>query len=322
MKTIYCISSLMFLFFSCSEINTHSSSNHTRSISSDTAYSTKNIILVVIDGPRYSETWGDPSHQYIPHMAKDLAKEGVVFTNFYNDGYTYTNSGHAAVTTGHRQEINNSGKEFPKYPSLFQYYLKKTDKSKTAAWVITSKGKLEVLSNTTHPDWKNKFLPSANSGINGSGVGYRNDPTTYTVATEILKKHHPNLVLINFKEPDASGHANKWSDYLQGIVDTDAYVWELWKFIQADSIYKDKTTLFVTNDHGRHLDTVADGFVSHGCSCEGCRHINLYAYGPDFKKNKVVVDTFALQDVAATSAYLMQLEMPYSEGKIIKDLFK
>src|SRR5688572_29209953 len=72
-------------------------------------YQTKNVVVVVIDGPRYSETWGDEKKQYIPHMARQIAPNGIINTAFYNDGYTYTNSGHAAITTGVRQPINNGG---------------------------------------------------------------------------------------------------------------------------------------------------------------------------------------------------------------------
>ena len=285
-------------------------------------YKTKNVIIIVVDGPRYTETWGDSAHKYIPHLAKEMAKEGVVFSNFYNNGPTYTNSGHTTLTTGYSQEINNKGTEFPKYPSIFQYYLKKTGKDKSKAWVITTKDKLEILANTTDSAWKDTYRPSTDCGTRGLGSDYREDSVTFKNVVKVLKTEHPNLVLVNFKEPDASGHANNWAGYLKGIKDTDAYVWELWKLIKTDPFYKDNTTLFVTNDHGRHLDNVKDGFINHGCPCEGCQHINLYAYGPDFKKNVVVKDTYYQKDVPATIAKLLDLQMPHSEGKPIDVLFK
>ena len=285
-------------------------------------YKTKNVIIIVVDGPRYTETWGDSSHKYIPHMAKDMAKEGVVFTNFYNNGPTYTNSGHSTLSTGYRQEIDNKGKELPKYPSIFQYYLKKTGKDKKSAWIITTKDKLEILSNTQDSVWKDTYRPSTDCGVSGLGSDYREDSVTFKNAVNVLKTQHPNLLLINFKEPDASGHANNWNAYLKGITDTDTYVWELWKLINSDPEYKGNTTLFVTNDHGRHLDNVKDGFVNHGCPCEGCQHINLYAYGPDFKKNLIVKDNYYQQDVSATAAQLLDVQMPHSEGKPIEALYK
>lgn len=316
MIRIYCFL-LLALATACGERK-----NHRPAPASCHPYATKNIIIVVVDGPRYSETWGDPSHTYIPHMAKDLAPEGAVFTNFRNTGPTYTNSGHTTITTGFRQEINNTGREYPRYPSLFQYFLKASGQNQTAAWIITTKDKLEILSNTADPDWKDKYRPATDCGVNGLGTGYREDSTTLNTALEILKREHPRVVLINFKEPDASAHAGDWQGYLKGIRDTDEYVWKLWNFVKTDTFYKDKTAFFVTNDHGRHLDGVKDGFVNHGDSCEGCRHINLYAYGPDFIRNKLIQENFAQQDITATCASFLHLKMDHSEGTIIRPLLK
>src|SRR5208282_383560 len=88
----------------------------------------------------------------------------------------------------------------------------------------------------------------------------------------------------------------------------------LWKKIQSDSVYKNTTTLFVTNDHGRH-DDQHGGFRDHGDACEGCRHIMLLALGPKFKKNTVVADTTLQVDLAPTAAYLLGITMPMVQGK-------
>lgn len=80
--------------------------------------------------------------------------------------------------------------------------------------------------------------------------------------------------------------------------------------------------MFVTNDHGRHLDTVSVGFSSHGDGCEGCRHVMFYAYGPDFKQNVVVNNPRDLIDISATIAELLQFKMPYGKGQVMMELFK
>ncbi len=284
---------------------------------------TERVIILVIDGPRYSETWGDKTHQYIPRMANDMAKSGVVCTNFFNDGYTYTTSGHAALCTGVRQELENSkGTDLPQQPSVFQHYLKQSGLPSSKAWLITSKDKLFILGNCNDTKWNNKFNPSSDCGKNGALSGYRNDTITFNRVMAVLKKDQPNLLLVNFKEPDGAGHANNWPEYLQGIRVTDSLVWEVWKFIQVDPYYKDKTTLFITNDHGRHIDGWKDGFVSHGDDCDGCRHINLFAFGPDFKKD-VILDKYYLQvDVPSTTAELLGFPLPLGQGKVMKKLFK
>ncbi|NJN40961.1 MAG: sulfatase [Flammeovirgaceae bacterium] len=285
-------------------------------------YKTKNIIVVVIDGPRYSETWGDPTHQYIPRLANQLLPVGNIYSNFYNNGPTYTNAGHTAITTGNYQEINNSGNELPQNPSIFQHWIQTFSKDTLAAWVIASKDKLEILSDCLDVEWNGKHGPSTNCGVNGNGTGYRNDSITYDTIIDILSTHHPQLVLINFREPDSSGHGNNWPGYTQGIQDTDQYAFQLWQFIENDSFYKGSTTLFVTNDHGRHLDGVADGFVSHGDSCDGCRHINLYAFGPDFKEGQIIDIPREQIDIPATIAELLNFKMPKGKGEIMQELFK
>ncbi|WP_062545619.1 alkaline phosphatase family protein [Rufibacter tibetensis] len=253
-------------------------------------------------------------------MAKTLRPQGTFFSHFYNDGYTYTTSGHTAITTGVRQPIDNDGLELPLNPSIFQAWLKKSGKAATKAWIIASKDKLSVLANTTNPEWKDTYQPESNCGTDGVGNGYRADSTTIRVAKQILTKHKPNLVLINLLQPDGAGHAANWEAYLRGISTSDHYAKLLWDFIQINKNYKDKTALLITNDHGRHLDGILDGYVSHGDDCEGCRHISLLALGPDFQKGLIIETTYNLTDIATTVAQLLKFRIPTSQGKIIREL--
>ena len=282
---------------------------------------TKNVIIVVIDGPRYSETWGNiPGN--IPNMATKLKPKGVFFSNFYNNGFTYTNSGHTALTTGINQPIDNFDQEFPQQPSIFQLWRKVTGKPATAAWLITSKDKLHILANTQNPEWKDQYPPSVDCGVNGPGTGYRADSLTLIAVKRILTQHKPNLVLINFMEPDGFAHAGNWAYYIRGIQRDDRYVMQLYDFLRKNKAYRNNTTLLVTNDHGRHLDGIATGWMDHGDACEGCRHISLLALGPDFKTGRTFVDTYTLLDVPSTVAFLLGFPFPQGEGKVIESLFK
>jgi len=285
-------------------------------------YHTKNVFIIVMDGPRYSETWGDSTHQYIPRMSKEMSKEGVVSTNFRNNGPTYTNSGHTALTTGIYQQLNNTGKQLPKKPSIFQYWRKAYDTPDSSTYIIASKDKLEVLANCKDSKWANMYQPLTDCGVSGNGSSYRADITTYNNTLSILKKTKPNLVLINFKEPDASGHGNLWERYLKEITVVDEYIYQIWKFLKNDSFYGGTTTVFVTNDHGRHLDGKKDGFISHGCNCEGCRKINFFAYGPDFKSDVIFDNERHLIDIPATIAELLHFDMPTGKGEVMTELFK
>ena len=275
----------------------------------------------MIDGPRWTETFGDTSCRYIPHMGKELVQEGVLFTNFYNNGSTTTNAGHTAITTGFYQHISNGGKELPKRPGMFQYFLKSTNADKTQAWIIASKGKLEILANTKDKGWWNMYKPSTFCGPNGNSSSYGGDAATVAKVHQVLGTYHPQLMLINLLEVDTQGHGNNWEGYKRAIVNCDQHAYDLWNFIQEDPEMKDQTTLFITNDHGRHLDGHKDGFVSHGDNCMGCRHISLLAMGPDFQKGKVVASRAELIDITATVSQMMGFAMPTQQGRFLNELF-
>lgn len=284
-------------------------------------YKTRYVVVLVIDGPRFSETYGDTSCKYIPRLGKELIHEGVFYADFKNNGPTYTNSGHTAITTGVYQRISNAGKELPKYPSFFQYYLKESGNDKSTAWLVSSKGKLEILANTKSKKWWNTFMPSTYCGSKGNSADYVGDMQTYNKVLEIINYHKPKVMLINFLAVDATAHQNEWEEYLQSIQQSDEFAFQVWQSIQADSEMKDRTTLFITNDHGRHLDGHKNGFVNHGDKCTGCRKISLLAIGPDFKRDTVVQTPGELVDISATIAELMQFSMPTTKGRILRELF-
>lgn len=286
-----------------------------------TPYKTQNVIIIVVDGARYTETWGEPTHQFIPHRSAMLS-EGVFCSQFYNNGTTSTTPGHTAMCTGFYENINNGGAEYPTRPSIFQYWLKTFERPQSEAWVIATKDKLEVLSDCKDVNWKGTFRPATDCGVNGLGTGYREDSITFKNASAKLSSNHIRLAIVNFKQPDAAGHANDSMAYLQGIIDTDNYIYKLWLQIQNDNFYKGRTTLIVTNDHGRHTAGYLDGFISHGDNCNGCKHVEFFAMGPDFKQNYISSTPYEQIDIASTIAELMGFSIPTSDGKVMKDIFK
>ena len=291
-------------------------------LSSEKKYKTKYLIVFVIDGPRYTETFGDSTYALIPRMGKELVKEGVLYTNFMNNGVTHTCPGHTAIMTGIYQSISNDGKELPKQPSFMQYYLKEKGADKNDAWVISSKGKLQVLANTKNKKWRDSYQPNSYCGLNGNGLDYVGDAMTWKKIEQVFSCSTPKLTLINFLEADVKGHENKWEAYKQGIKDCDEYVYKLWNMIQSNPRMKDQTTLLVTNDHGRHLDGHKNGFINHGDKCMGCKHINLLAMGPDFKKNVIIDKGGELIDISKTISEMFHFDMPSSKGRILTEMFE
>jgi hypothetical protein len=283
-------------------------------------HTTQKLVIVLVDGPRWTETGGDNTQQYQPYLRDSLAKEGCVFTNFYNNGVTFTVPGHAALLTGHYQNISNGGNEYPMYPSLGQTFLESRQRGNNYSWLISSKDKIEVFKSCRQSDWDGMYTPRTDCGINGNGTGYRMDSVTFEHARQTLQNEHPDFLFIGFKEPDASGHTNNWTAYLDGIKQTDQYAWEIWKLLQSSPYYKGVTTFVITNDHGRHIDGWLDGFISHGDTCIGCRHINLFMAGPGIKKGASVSQTYEQIDLHKTLSRRFGLFDEYSDGKVIREI--
>jgi hypothetical protein len=283
------------------------------------AYQSRKLVFILLDGPRWEETWGDTAHQYQPYLRDSLRQQGSLFTAFYNNGITFTVPGHTALLTGHYQDIQNNGAEYPDYPGLPQLYLKRYGLSSDAAWLVTSKDKLEVFKSCEDPEWSGKYEPLTNCGVNGNGTGYRHDTITFAIVKDLLKNKHPDFLFLQFRDPDYSAHMNDISGYIQGIVRGDKYCWEIWKLLQEDKYYSGQTTFIITNDHGRHPDGTLDGFISHGDGCPGCRHINLFMAGPDIKKNIIIDKPYEQTDIHKTICKLFGLDDRFSEGKVIRD---
>lgn len=288
----------------------------------EVAYDTKNVVVIVVDGPRYTETWGEPQRANIP-VRDSLLQYGVLINSFYNWGPTFTNPGHSAITTGNYEAIANDGSQYPSHPSICQVFLKSTQAAASSCYLITSKDKLHILSNSTASDYYNQFICSLDCGVNGNGTGgYRDDSTTFQHVLQTLSTQHPHLVFVNFRGPDSAGHLGDSVAYIAAIKKTDQFVGQIWQQLQSDSFYANKTTLIVTNDHGRHTDGIADGYKSHGDVCDGCRHIEFFALSPDFKQNAVITTAYEQIDITATIAELLHLNFFTGHGKVMQELMR
>ncbi len=269
--------------------------------------------------------WQASPRTNIPRLAQDLAPSGTLLSGFRNNGPTYTNSGHTALTTGFYEDIENStGSQLPSHAGIFQHFLAASGLPASSAWVIASKDKLAILGNTTQFGWSDAFRPSLWCGVGGGGPGsgYADDADTVAKFKSVLSLYQPRLVLINLKEPDASAHAGIWNDYLAGLSSSDAYAADIWNTLQTDPTYAGTTAFFVTHDHGRHLDGIGGGFVSHGDSCTGCRAVALLAMGPDFRSGVEILSGGELIDLPVTVADILGFPLSGTSGRVLDELLK
>ncbi|MBI2843262.1 MAG: alkaline phosphatase family protein [Armatimonadetes bacterium] len=277
-------------------------------------YSTQNVFICVMDGVRYSETFGDPSHKYIPHIWNDLRPQGTIYTNFYNAGITVTRPGHSSLVTGTWQTCSNDGPRMS-MPSIFDYYLDECKVPRSKVWIIFGKGSYAFSPATAFPQYADCPKPNFEAGVGEDADG---DEKVLARVFHVMETDHPSLVLINFGHTDSSGHGGPFAEHTKAIQTCDEMMWRLWQKIQTDSAYKDKTTLILTNDHGRHDEPHGD-YNWHGCDCEGCQHIMLAVLGPDTPKNISISRRALLIDIAPTAGELLGFRTPLAKAEVLKD---
>ncbi len=282
-----------------------------------TARAEKKFMIVIIDGARYTETFGDPNHTYIPNMWS-LGSQGTYLSQFFNDSLTYTSRAIPALWCGAWTEVrdtlyNGNNTLYAVKPTIFEYYRgQKNVPPEDCFYVLKYINSLWLPS--FHPDYGPPTWPRFHS------VG----STDADVANEtqwVMNTFHPNFLWVYLADVDGAGHSGVWSDYVAAIQSADSIVGVLWNALQADPFYQDSTYLFVTNDHGRH-DDQHGGFSGHGDGCEGCRHIMFLALGPQIRPNYVSSQYRRTPDMAVTASALLDLNPEYATGEIMTEMLR
>jgi hypothetical protein len=155
--------------------------------------------------------------------------------------------------------------------------------------------------------------------------GERLDLVTYFQAKEYLKEYHPRVLYINFSETDNYGHAGSYDWYISTLHGQEKLIADLWNYIQSIPQYKGKTTLLISNDHGRG-DKVKSQWTSHGPTITDSKDIFVLAMGPDMPSlGEMNTDTQLYQgQIAATIAKFLGLDYvaEHPVMPVIPTLFK
>lgn len=124
------------------------------------------------------------------------------------------------------------------------------------------------------------FLNKIQDEVRGPWGGVRLDVFTHHYMMEYLKKSKPNVLYVSYGETDDYAHDGHYDQYLKSAHQTDAYIKEIWDFVQSDQQYKDKTTLIITTDHGRGTYP-KKSWKDHGDRISNAGEIWMAIIGPD-----------------------------------------
>lgn len=132
------------------------------------------------------------------------------------------------------------------------------------------------------------------------------DVFTHYAAMAHIKAKKPKVLYIAYGETDEWAHAGQYRSYLDAAHQVDAWLQQLWNYVQSDPQYKNKTALFITTDHGRG-DAVKAEWTSHGNSIKDASEIWFAVMAPGFtaKGEVKTAQQFYQQQFAQTIARLM-----------------
>jgi len=105
------------------------------------------------------------------------------------------------------------------------------------------------------------------------------DVFTHNAALEWLKVRKPKILYIAYGETDEWAHAGHYRSYLDAAHQVDAWIKEIWEWVQSDPQYRNKTSLFVTVDHGRG-DIKKNEWTSHNNKVSDSHQIWFAVMGP------------------------------------------
>lgn len=266
----------------------------------------------------------------MPFLWRTIAHEGVLAGNrdrgsavSVTNGIRVSYPGYSEILTGQAHDDVIGGNEAirNRYPSVLQFVKRKLSlpPSKVAtfaSWGVFSsivesspgdttvnaglqpyQGSSELMSNLSQMQHETP-LPWENM---------RHDAYTFSFAMDYLKRQQPVLLLLAFDEMDDWAHDGKYELALDALHRADHYIEMLWSILQADPLYRGRTTLIVTADHGRGRS--ADTWRRHGKAVEGSDEIWLAIASPDVAMRGEWPNAALFQNqIAATIASLLGLD--------------
>ena len=99
----------------------------------------------------------------------------------------------------------------------------------------------------------------------------RYDAFTFRVAMAQLASHRPRVLYLALGETDDWAHDGRYDRVLEAYARSDAYLAQLWTWLQSQPDYKGNTHILITTDHGR--GRTAKDWRDHGAKIEGAQHV-------------------------------------------------
>jgi hypothetical protein len=289
----------------------------------------------------------------LPFVWSTLDSQGQIYGNRQqgnkvnlHNRHRFSYPGYNEILTGHADDDrvrSNDKNNNPNKTVLEFIHQQKGFQKKVAAfgsWDVfpyilnTSRSGLPVnagfmTAQRPHLSPREKFLNQLQTQVPSPWASVRLDAFTHHYAMEYLRQESPRLLYIAYGETDDFAHDGNYEAYLKSAHQTDAFIKDLWTWLQGTSRYRNKTTLLITTDHGR--GTSQRSWKEHGFTVSEADDTWLLVLGPDTQARGEVKQPGQLytDQIASTLAAFLGLNYvaeypvgPVVEGVISRDLGK
>ena len=147
------------------------------------------------------------------------------------------------------------------------------------------------------------------------------DELSFYIARQLMRRVAPSLLWITLHDIDIA-HSGAFSLYLDGIRRSDRLCAEIWRTIQSEPEYKDRTTMYVLPDFGRDADEDAggNGFQHHRTGDPLSRTTWMLVLGPGVRQNTVIDRPVDSLDLVPTLAQRLGFQARFAQGKPLAEV--
>ncbi len=296
----------------------------------------------------YARNAEERREKLLPFFWNTIAKEGALYGNQWQGNkvtltnpYWFSYPGYNELLTGFADEQIDSNDKIPnRNVTVLEWLNQQPDlRGEVAAFAswdvfsyIINEERSGVPVNAgfetaTGDDLTNReqFLNTLQPQIPSPWGSVRLDAFTHHYALEYIKKNQPRVVYIAYGETDDFAHDGEYDQYLKSAHQTDAFIEELWTYVQNHPQYKGKTTFLITTDHGRG-DTDKAAWKSHGQAHPASEAVWIAALGPDTKALGEVKkeQQFYQNQLAKTAAALLGYDYAPEKkaGELLTDMIR
>ena len=241
----------------------------------------------------------------MPFFWNQIAKEGMLFGNRFVDNkvdvanpHWFSYPGYNEILTGYPDTAINSNDYMPNPHTNVFAFLNAQAAYKNRVAAFGAWDAFDRILNEKVSDFpvinafesitqliQDPVAVSISQGLKDSYKPFKEveclDVYTHQQAMHYLQTKQPKAMYISYGETDEWAHHAHYRDYLDAAHQVDAWIAQIWNWVQSTPGYKDNTYLLVTTDHGRGFK---EAWTDHGADVNGASSIWFAIMGPGLQK--------------------------------------